>query len=363
MSSPSGSRARRSSSSRGSKRGGTSTSTPPPNVGDDLDFPFGVTCSYPDFGFEASAVIAHPIFDGPFTPVATEYIGNAFAHASLDGAATTIMENEGSDAVLAEGDPELQGRIVYGALTNPSFQLPQPDSQHLLQNIVAYVSGAEGGCLPDCDGDGDLTNSRLRVLSESVPGRRSGRGLRWRWRLDHSRLRVLPEGVPGRLPVGQHVGDESGGPCSTSGGRFSNAPGHCRYAAAMRRRPLFEALVCLLLGVVISIGVAWLANAAPRLARTSSTTYAWFEHDGHVWLVSRRSGAMATQYSVNVGFDDTDPAWDDRLDAMRRAIRPELSQRQVPSWALTARRLAGRQGIRLAVPVHDVQLGTACRGT
>lgn len=129
-----------------------------PNEGDEVDAPFGVTFSDQELSFDGIATdLDHPIYQGPFTPIATEYIGNAFAHSTITGAMSTIMENEDGDPILAEGAAAAEGMVFYGGLTAPQFHLPQPASQNLLQNTIVYVSGEEGGCYPDCDGDGELT--------------------------------------------------------------------------------------------------------------------------------------------------------------------------------------------------------------
>ena len=127
-----------------------------PNEGGNINFPFGATLIYPDFSNEGHASGPHPIFDGPYTPVATDYTGNAFGHATVSGGGTTVIENEFGSPVVTEATVT-GGTVMMGGMTAPFWQQPQPESQNLLQNILAYVSGGGGGCYADCDGDGALT--------------------------------------------------------------------------------------------------------------------------------------------------------------------------------------------------------------
>ena len=89
-----------------------------PNAGGNIAFPFGATLVYPDFSGEGHASFAHPIFDGPFTPVATDYTGNFFGHGTISGGGVTVIENEFGVAVLTEGT-NTGGTVMMGGMTAP----------------------------------------------------------------------------------------------------------------------------------------------------------------------------------------------------------------------------------------------------
>ena len=135
-----------------------------PNEGANIDFGFGgVLLTYPDFdgANEAHAVNgAHPVFNEPFGAIATDYTGTSFSHSTLSGGGiSAIMVNGAGNTVLAENsfNGGGAGLVVFGAMTAPQFHDPDPDSQILLENIIAYAaSGTPSGCFADCDGNGVL---------------------------------------------------------------------------------------------------------------------------------------------------------------------------------------------------------------
>jgi hypothetical protein len=129
-----------------------------PNEGGNINFGFNVSLNYPDFGNEAHAINgAHPIFNGPFNPVVTDYTGNSFAHSTVSGAGTVpVMVNENGLTVLGEAPFNGSGNAMFGGITSPQFHTPAAEAQNLLQNILAYVSGEGADCVGDCNGDGAL---------------------------------------------------------------------------------------------------------------------------------------------------------------------------------------------------------------
>lgn len=123
-----------------------------PNEGDGLAYPFGVTLSYPDFGGagEAHAVDgSHPIFAGPFLPVATDYTGNFFSHSSVSGGGIggILMDGDGS-FVLAELFTG-SGLMLVGGMTTDNFHDPDPHSDNLTRNILFYLANAKAQVVPE----------------------------------------------------------------------------------------------------------------------------------------------------------------------------------------------------------------------
>ncbi|MHC4991907.1 MAG: hypothetical protein ACYTGC_13100, partial [Planctomycetota bacterium] len=115
-----------------------------PNQDNGMSFGFGgVVLTYPDFPSDPVSAVdpGHPIFNGPFLPVATDYTGNSWAHASVSGGGITpLMTDTGGKIHLAElafGG----GGVLFGGMTTPNFHQPQPESFNLRANIVSYVFG------------------------------------------------------------------------------------------------------------------------------------------------------------------------------------------------------------------------------
>ncbi len=105
----------------------------------------GVTLNYGGNSLTPSGTVVlptHPIFVGPYTPVAANFTGNFFNHAFVTGAGITPLIND------ANGQPacaELlfgNGLVVFGGMTTPDWQTPAPDVQNLRQNILAYLLNA-----------------------------------------------------------------------------------------------------------------------------------------------------------------------------------------------------------------------------
>lgn len=114
-----------------------------PNEGNGMDYGFGVTLNYPDFGGAESAVAVnplHPIINGPFGPTGTSWQGGYFSHASLTGLGILSLINDGTgDSVLAELRPGA-GLTLFGGMTTTNFHIPQPEATHLRENILAYAA-------------------------------------------------------------------------------------------------------------------------------------------------------------------------------------------------------------------------------
>ncbi len=124
--------------------GGTLLLNAAPNEGGNINFGFGgVLLTYPDFdGSDTAHAVdgSHPIFNGPFGVVATDYTGTSFSHSTVAGGGiSSIMDNGAGNSVLAEliwGS----GGVVFGGMTAPQFHDPDPDSINLHANIIAYTT-------------------------------------------------------------------------------------------------------------------------------------------------------------------------------------------------------------------------------
>lgn len=134
-----------------------------PSEGDGMDFGFGgVDLQYAYYTGNVTAEDpGHPIFNGPWTPITTDFNGFSFGHATVSGGSITpviVDLFDPSRYVLAEkgwGD----GVVLFGGMTPPAFHDPFVESQNLLQNIYDYIKlcapvdlgvvaliSPEGGC-------------------------------------------------------------------------------------------------------------------------------------------------------------------------------------------------------------------------
>ncbi len=134
-----------------------------PNEGDGMDFGFdGVDLVYPHYASNVTADDpAHPIFIGPWTPIATDYSGFSFGHSKVDGGATLpiIIDSFDPSSVILSEKEWGDGHVVFGGMTPPYFHSPATEAQNLLQNIYEYIKlcapvdigvieliSPEGGC-------------------------------------------------------------------------------------------------------------------------------------------------------------------------------------------------------------------------
>ena len=116
-----------------------------PNQGGNINFGFGVTLNYngsTTFIDVAQAVnSAALIFNGPFTPVGTNWSGNHFGHGTITGPGLNPLiekTNDNSTIILAETSVG-QGHVLFGGMTLPYFHTPQLQSSNLFDNILSYV--------------------------------------------------------------------------------------------------------------------------------------------------------------------------------------------------------------------------------
>src|SRR5690606_32277463 len=98
-----------------------------PNEGDGMELVFGRSLLYPysdqEGGgtFATSLNTAHPVWNGPFLPVNVPMTGGGFAHASIMGEGTPLLQDESGN------EPELMtfdagsGGVALGGLTSWNF--------------------------------------------------------------------------------------------------------------------------------------------------------------------------------------------------------------------------------------------------
>lgn len=123
--------------------GGRAIINAAPNEGGDVDLGFGVTLNYGTIGGSGSAtatVPGHAIFNGPYTPVGTSFTGSSFAHTTLTGPGTVLIDGDAPGPVLIE-QVVGSGRVLFGSMTTTNFHGPQPEATNLRQNMLAYMSG------------------------------------------------------------------------------------------------------------------------------------------------------------------------------------------------------------------------------
>lgn len=134
-----------------------------PNEGDGMDFGFGgIELQYAYYSGSVTADDpSHPVFNGPWTPITTDFSGFSFGHATVTGGDINPIIVDSFDPsryVLAEkgwGD----GTVLVGGMTPPAFHSPFTEAQNLLQNVYEYIKlcapvdvgvveiiSPEGGC-------------------------------------------------------------------------------------------------------------------------------------------------------------------------------------------------------------------------
>jgi hypothetical protein len=113
-----------------------------PNQGGNINCGFGVTLNYNLTQYSTSgsaAILLNPIFNGPFTPVGTNWTGNDFSDATISGAGVIplIINTNNGSIILGEINYG-SGHALFGGMTIPYWQAPSPQVANLRANILAY---------------------------------------------------------------------------------------------------------------------------------------------------------------------------------------------------------------------------------
>ncbi|MBS1587763.1 MAG: T9SS type A sorting domain-containing protein [Bacteroidetes bacterium] len=132
-----------------------------PNQGGNINLGFGnIVLDYlPTYSDTGIAVLpGDQIFNGPYTPVATNYSGGSFAHAFLTGPGlVSLMENDSAQILLARKTWGA-GVAYFGTLTQPNFWNPNPQATNLWYNILSSVAN---GPVTPCTSPDSLTVANI----------------------------------------------------------------------------------------------------------------------------------------------------------------------------------------------------------
>jgi hypothetical protein len=88
-------------------------------------------------------VPTHPIFNGPFTPANGNFTGGQFYLGTFAGDLGTVLIRE-NNVCLSEKTWGA-GKVYFSTITPPYYTQPQPNTQNLLQNILADLSVVSTG--------------------------------------------------------------------------------------------------------------------------------------------------------------------------------------------------------------------------
>lgn len=193
-----------------------------PNEDNGMSFGFGVTLAYPGFSETSGASLpAHPILNGPFLPVGTQWTGDSFAHASVSGAGlVALITNTVSGAINLAEKSVGAGRVLFGGMTTPNFHSPGPETANLRANILAYgahrasVASFGGGAIT-IPSSGAATPYPSIINITGLPGVISKvtvtlSNITHTWPADIDVLLVSPHGE--RVMVMSDVTDDTSGP-------------------------------------------------------------------------------------------------------------------------------------------------------
>ncbi len=139
-----------------------------PNEGGNQSWGFGgVTLNYYDFPTDPGHAVdpSHAIWNGPFTPTATQFTGSYYAHATVSGPGLVphILDADGGYPNLAELDWGL-GHVMFGGLTTSNFWGPPDEALNLRANIIDYVAGGGGATGPQ------LSTMVMKTTTATYPG-------------------------------------------------------------------------------------------------------------------------------------------------------------------------------------------------
>jgi hypothetical protein len=128
---------------------------------------------------------SHPIFTGPYTPVATTYTGNSFGHALVTGPGlTSLIVGDDEDVQGAIGaaaaDPtrivlaeyrSCTGMTLIGGMTTHNFHDPEAEAANLRANIISYAANATiDSCAPTSASSGCVSATEVGVTVTDQPG-------------------------------------------------------------------------------------------------------------------------------------------------------------------------------------------------
>ncbi len=112
-----------------------------PNEGNGMSYGFGgINLVYGgnNTGTATAFDVTHPIFNGPFLPVLTNWSGNSFAHATVTGPGmdTLIVDVGNSARVIVAQKQWGAGRVIFGGMTTVNYHSPSTEAYNLRRNIL-----------------------------------------------------------------------------------------------------------------------------------------------------------------------------------------------------------------------------------
>lgn len=145
-----------------------------PNVGDGLSCGFGdvwlwYPYAWPGDVMNGPDALTHPIWNGPFTPLATEMWGPSYAHAYVTGSDLTplIVDTYTPDEWVLSEKAWGMGHLFFGGMTTASWHWPNTECVNIRQNMHSYMYLMCGLLLSD-----GLTEFTAEAMNESA-------ALRW----------------------------------------------------------------------------------------------------------------------------------------------------------------------------------------
>ena len=201
-------------------RGGRLFLNSAPNEGDGMSYD-GRQLLRDDWTFTVGpADASHPIFKGPFTPVADVYTGISFGLAVWQGAGLTPLilghQNDDSNApldpdriVLAEYRNSCAGLTLLGGMTTHNWHAPwaSGEAANLRGNMISYAANAPvDSCAPSSASSGCVSATELGVAVTDNPGGSGPASVRYA--VDGEAEQTTTTDAAGNaritLPAGQH---------------------------------------------------------------------------------------------------------------------------------------------------------------
>lgn len=150
-----------------------------PYEGGSIELGFdGVKLWYPTYVYSAEATDpSFPIFEGPHTPVGTEWYGwwYNFAHARITGDMTELINDYWTTTNYVLGFKEWgEGAVLFGTMTPAEYHTPADEAGNLRKNIfefLKYCSPVDLGVIevtsPDASGCGLDSMETISVVVEN----------------------------------------------------------------------------------------------------------------------------------------------------------------------------------------------------
>jgi len=117
-----------------------------PNVGDGLSCGFGdvwlwYPYAWPGDVMYGTDALTHPIWNGPFTPLALEMWGPSYSHGYVTGSGLTplIVDTYTPDQWVLSEKSWGMGHVFFGTMTTASWHWPNTECVNIRQNMHSYM--------------------------------------------------------------------------------------------------------------------------------------------------------------------------------------------------------------------------------